>query len=116
MNDRPLAVFAHPNANGLHGAMAVGGSVAGFFVEVDARQALWAVVAVPGAGAFRPNFGAAGFAGEIFITRVMSVILQMGVLLSNLIKPKRHARPAFFVGSALKAELSVKSILINSRH
>jgi hypothetical protein len=49
VDQHPFAVLAQGNGDRLHFAAAAGGAVAGNVVEVDAPEAVWAVIAVPGA-------------------------------------------------------------------
>ena len=46
LDDGPLAALAHPDGHGLHLPAAVRGAVPGFIVQMQAGQAVWAVVAV----------------------------------------------------------------------
>ena len=49
VHDRPFAVAANLDGDGLHRLRARARAIAGLFVEVARPQAEWAVIAVPGA-------------------------------------------------------------------
>ena len=70
MDDRPVAALAHPHSYRLHDAAAIGGSVAGLDVHVEAAQAIVAMVAVIRASAFRGHQPPADLAGEAVIAGV----------------------------------------------
>ena len=53
VNDGPLSALAYPDGDWFHDAAAVTGPVAGFYVHMKARKAVWAMVAVVAACVFR---------------------------------------------------------------
>ena len=65
MHERPLAAAADPHRDRLHHAAATGGAVAGLSVQVDAVQAVRAVVAVLAAGSLQGHRPAAVGAREV---------------------------------------------------
>lgn len=74
MDDCPLAVFAHPNRDGVHNSAAVGLAVAGFNVNVQAAKAVWAMVAVVAARTLRNYLAPADLAGENLLAGVVFVV------------------------------------------
>lgn len=81
MNERPLAVFAHPDGHGLHDAAVVGCAVTGRDVDVQAAQAVRAVVGVAAPGTLRCYEPSADFAGKAVAAGVGFVVACL-VLLS----------------------------------
>ena len=81
MNHRPLAIFAHPYADRLHNAAAVGSAVSRFLIDVQARKTVWTVIAVVAARALRKNRVAAHLAGK-GVAACMRLIISFFVLLS----------------------------------
>src|SRR5688572_1922922 len=64
MDERPLAVAAHPDRDRLHARAARGAAVAGALVEVHAPETMRAVIAVLRARRARAHLGAAVAAAE----------------------------------------------------
>lgn len=64
VQDGPFAVFSHPHADGLHAPAAVGFTVTGLVVQVDAPEAVGAVVSVAASGSLGDHRPAADPAGE----------------------------------------------------
>lgn len=64
VDNRPLSVIPDPDADGVHLAVAGGGAVTGLIVNVNAGQAVGAVISVIAARTIRNNRPAALFAGE----------------------------------------------------
>ena len=55
VDDRPLAALAHPDGHGFHDPAAVGRAVAGVNIDMQAREAIGAMVPVVRAGVFRDD-------------------------------------------------------------
>jgi len=73
MDNGPFAVAFHPDADGLHGAAADRGAVAGGFVHVKAPEAPAAVVAMGAAVGVRVDGALAVFADEAIGTMAVMV-------------------------------------------
>ena len=64
VDDRPLAALSHPDGHGFHDPAAVGRAVAGVNIDMQAREAIGAMVPVVRAGVFRDDGPAADLADE----------------------------------------------------
>ena len=71
VDERPFAALAHPDTDRLHASVTFRRAVARLVVEVDARQAVWAVVAVVGSGTLGNYLSSAVLAGERVDTGVL---------------------------------------------
>ena len=72
--DGPLSSPAHPDGDRLHDAAAVTCPVAGFYVHMQAGQAVGAVVAVVAACIFRQTGSAADLAGKCVVTGMVLIV------------------------------------------
>ena len=80
VDNGPLAVFPHPHGDGVHQSAAVGGAVAGLHVQVEAGQAVGAVVAVVRPRAGGDHRAAAVFAGKAVRTGVGLIVSALVLL------------------------------------
>lgn len=83
MDDRPLSAFAHPDSNRLHDASTVCFAVAWFNVQMNAMQAVRAMVAMLGAaiGAYDEYAAAAAYEMTLLVLRCFAVAKYGATLL-----------------------------------
>ena len=84
VDDGPLTAFPHPYRHRLHGAAALGGPVTGLIVQMDAGQAVGAVVAVVAPGPLGTHGPAADTAGEYVAARLCTVVGFSAGLISGM--------------------------------
>ena len=89
VDNGPFAALSYPYRHWLHGAAALGGPVTGFIVQVDAGQAVGAVVAVVAPGPLGTHGPAADTAGEHIIAGFGAVVGALALLISRFLPAER---------------------------
>lgn len=86
MYDRPLAALSHPNGDRLHHRAAIGGAISRLLIQMDAMQAVRAVVAMRRAGARLHDGHAAMAANKPVLSPLLAglaVLWSQGLLFSS---------------------------------
>ena len=80
VNDRPLAALTHPDGDRLHDTAAVGCTVTRLNIDMQAAQAVVAMIAVLTSGILRYDGAAANLAGKAVRTRMGLVVTLFKLL------------------------------------